>query len=377
MTSPHHVSDDSCRGEDGQAVIDILKAHAESLPSICIDTEALQASKSHQFMPKNAEKLSQVAANVELQKNLYSITKTIMSRSYCSVCKEHVEEDVKLYRTCANKATQHLECTECFSKNESTLCSVCRTERPQPKIEQSEDLRYDFYHTKCQDCPLCTDDTMHTPQGLLEHVETECPAVNSSDITMNRRKLTSLLIKHRERSFAAFWALPETQQAISEPIDRLKKKHADTRKRQRDEMDHAETVHQESLRKLWQKNIHLETINDGNAYVIQELRQHTAQRDEAVKKVAELRDECKSLEQQTAKLREQAEEHKKERSKMDLIRAENERLGNHLENHRQHILRMESRQRFSQRKPERPQRPSVVAPRSSEGFHRVHGRSPY
>ncbi|KAK3235464.1 hypothetical protein CYMTET_54356 [Cymbomonas tetramitiformis] len=296
-----------------------------------------------------------------------------MSRSYCLVCKEHVEEDVKLYQTCENKAPQHLECSECFLKIKSTRCSVCRKERL--KIEQNENLRYDFYHTECQDCPLCTDDTVRTPQDLLEHVETECPAVNSSDITMDRRKLRSLLLKQRERSFAAFWALPETQQAVSEPIDRLKKKHADTRKRQREEMDHAETVHQESVRKLEEKITYLEAINEKNAYVIQELRQHTAQRDEAVKKAAELRGECKSLEQQTAKLREQAEEHKKERSKMDLIRAENEKLGNHLENHRQHILRMESQQRFSQRKPERPQRPSVVAPHSSKGFHRVHGRS--
>ncbi|KAK3249635.1 hypothetical protein CYMTET_40915 [Cymbomonas tetramitiformis] len=318
-------------------MVGILKAHTESLSSICIDTDTLPTKKFYEPIPKYAEKLSQVAANDELQKNLCNITRIIMSRSYCSVCKVHVKEDVKLYQTCENKSPQHLECSECFSKFNSNRCSMCRGKRL--RIEQDDSLRHDFYHTKCQDCPLCTDDTERTPQDLLEHVETECPAVNSSDITMDRRRLRSILLEERERSFAAFWASPETQQAVSEPINRLKREHAVTRKRQRDEISRAETAHQKRVRRLEEKITHLKTINEKNAYVIRELRQHTTQRDEAVKKAAELRGKCKSLEQQTAKLQMQAEKHKKELSKMDSIRAENERLGDHLENHRQHILR--------------------------------------
>ncbi|KAK3259160.1 hypothetical protein CYMTET_31820 [Cymbomonas tetramitiformis] len=165
--------------EAGDAAIRLLKIRSKELQKndeiSSADMQALVSTESYEPIPELASRVSQDQANCELEIRLERITKTIMSRSFCSICFEYKAEDVKLYRGCVQKlSVQHLVCEECFRRDHTRYCPVCRSDRPPNPTEQSEELRYDFYHTKCQSCPLCTDPAERTAQELLEHVENEC-----------------------------------------------------------------------------------------------------------------------------------------------------------------------------------------------------------
>eukprot|EP00854_Cymbomonas_tetramitiformis_P000358 gene358-666_t len=333
--------------KDIQTLINILNIQSKSLLNIdnvlsFDDRKFLQTKKFYKPVPEFAEKLQEGVAQVEFEKRLTDITKAIMSRVFCSVCRNHIKEDVDIFRVCIEEhPVQHLECSKCFHKDRTENCPLCRGDRPQSPTLQPKQLRHDFYHTKCQECPLCTDDTMLTAQQLLEHIETDCAAVKYSEITVDERKLGLLLSKKREEHFTEFWTLPKTASCIQEAMSQVKKRIDDNHKRQQDEWNRTKAAH-EVFKHDSQKEIKQleEIINKKQSQYEILLGKYNFQ-ENLVKVAYAHRVERSRLEKEVTKLCKQIEE----------TREENKKLERHLENYQQCIVSLQRKQRM----PERPQ----------------------
>ncbi|KAK3251706.1 hypothetical protein CYMTET_38967 [Cymbomonas tetramitiformis] len=341
--------------EAGDAAIGLLKARLKGLPENHLhwfaDIDALVLTESgYEPIPELANRVSQDLAVTELEKRLTDITRDIMLRSFCSTCFEYKAEEDKLYRACVQKhPVQHLECEECFRRDKSPHCPVCRGDRPPIPKEQSEELRYDFYHTGCQSCPLCTDPAVRTPQGLLEHVETECSVVVSRKLYVDERKLRLLLGNQRSRCLAELWASPATALTIQQIVDekvRPWKEEVSKGKTEKEISNQLSRRVQQTLNtKIWSLNKELDSMRDP----------YRKQKDDIInlndlhRKQAEIHQgERSRMESELEKFRRQAEMHQGERSEAESLRAENKMLEKHLEAHRHQIVSLRNEQCQSQ-----------------------------
>ncbi|KAK3252083.1 hypothetical protein CYMTET_38641 [Cymbomonas tetramitiformis] len=283
-----------------------------------LDLDTLAWSpRSYKPVPELSGKVLCAHASTELEKRVQEVTGIIMARNWCNICQDYQEKDQKLYVTCEQHLpVQHLVCESCFDKDKTSVCPMCRGERPRQRTEQCEAMRRDFYRIKLQSCPLCTDPEKRTADELLKHVHTECAAIKSETVTVDVRRLRAELAAQRSRCVQELCDSPVTvdvmRKAFAEVLAKtvaewssLQMPHAREMRRLKRDVDQLDTYSQLSDRDLKDCTKECETLKSLVRYHQETNRCLQLDYDHVRRQFREQRENCDRLQREVDDLRRQ------------------------------------------------------------------------